>query len=76
MGKLREAFEGMDPELKDLIADGNHEIAEIEDDAVTSDFEFPTPTRELTAAEDAALDERIDGRSDRETVRLPGTESG
>jgi hypothetical protein len=59
MGTLREEFEGMDPELRDLIADGNHEIAQIEDDAVTSDFEFPSPTRELTAAESAAMDERI-----------------
>jgi hypothetical protein len=59
MGKLREQFERMDPELKDLIADGNHEIAEIEDEMVTADFEFPTPTREFTAAESAALDERI-----------------
>ena len=59
MGKLREEFERMDPELKYLIADGNHEIAQIEDDLVTSDFEFPSPTRELTAAESAAMDERI-----------------
>src|SRR5580704_11306581 len=59
MGKLREEFDGMDPELKDLIADGNHEIAQIEDEAVTADFEFPSATRELTAAESAAMDERI-----------------
>jgi hypothetical protein len=59
MGKLREEFEGMDPELKDLIADGNHEIAQIEEDMVTADFEFPSPTRELTAVESADMDERI-----------------
>jgi hypothetical protein len=59
MGTLKEEFERMDPELKDLIADGNHEIAQIEDEMVTADFEFPSPTRELTAAESAALDERI-----------------
>ena len=59
MGKLREEFEGMDPELKDLIADGNHEIAQIEEEMVTADFEFPSPTRELTAVESADMDERI-----------------
>jgi hypothetical protein len=68
MGTLREEFEGMDPELRDLIADGNHEIAQIEDEAVTSDFEFPSATRELTAAESAAQDERISTGALIETV--------
>ena len=49
----------MDPELKDLIADGNHEIAQIEEDMVTADFEFPSPTRKFTAVESADMDERI-----------------
>jgi hypothetical protein len=59
MGKLREAYEQVDPELRDLFAAGDHEIAKIEDNVVIPDFEFPSPTRELTAAESAALEERI-----------------
>jgi hypothetical protein len=56
---LKDEYNKVDPELRDLFAAGDHEIAEIEDNAVIPDFEFPSATRELTAAESAALDERI-----------------
>jgi hypothetical protein len=59
MGKLMDGYNSMDPELRYLIADGDHEILEIEDNTVIPDFEFPPADRELTEAESAAMDECI-----------------
>jgi hypothetical protein len=65
---FKDEYKRVDPELRDLFAAGDHEVAEIEDEAVMLDFEFPSATRELTAAESAALDERISTGALIETV--------